>query len=236
IKQKGSDLDMKKHVALFSSVLMMSTTLLGAGSVFADDEMQGTTSVSTTLSIPEVPSPVPPIEGGENNNNGNNVTGHFGLAYQPTSFSAIDVLGETGQKEIAIQPKTTNGKGGFHVGVKDTRREKSHWNLSAKLEWNGKNKDAMMGSTIKATNEKVQLNKNGALTDLTNNEVTGTQSLTINSKDSEVMKAEGKQVVNGVYNYELKNVKLVIPNQENVAAGEYTGTVTWNLQETPAAK
>lgn len=227
---------MKKHVALFSSVLMMSTTLLGAGNVFADDATQGSTSVSTTLSIPEVPTPEPPIEGGDNNNNGNGVTGHFGLAYQPTTFSAIDVLGESGQKEIAIQPKLTNGKGGFHVGVKDTRREKSRWNLSAKLEWNGENKDVMAGSTIKATNEKIQLNKDGALTDLTNNEVTGTRSLNINSTDSEVMKAEGQKVVNGVYNYELKDVKLVIPNQENVAAGEYTGTVTWNLQDTPSVK
>ena len=54
---------MKKHVTLFSSVLMMSTTLLGAGGVFADtsqptqpDPADARTQISTVLTINEHPT------------------------------------------------------------------------------------------------------------------------------------------------------------------------------------
>ncbi|EGP5143482.1 hypothetical protein EKQ19_13540, partial [Enterococcus faecium] len=238
-KQKGSDLDMKKHVALFSSVLMMSTTLLGAGSAFADDAMKGTTSVNTTLSIPEVPAPKPPITDGGGNNENNQVKGHFGLAYHPSEFSVIDELGQTGQKEISISPKDAaqgGAKGSFNVGVKDTRRENSSWKLTAKLDWTGNNASVMAGTKITAKNTGVKLNKEGKLEGQGNAEVTGVSDLQINSTSTDVMTANGKKVINGVYDYQLDNVKLVIPRQENVAAGQYTGTVTWNLQETPAAE
>ncbi|EME5381630.1 WxL domain-containing protein [Enterococcus faecium] len=230
---------MKKHVALFSSVLMMSTTLLGAGSVFADDKMQGTTSVSTTLSIPEVPAPVPPTTDGGDNNENNQVQGHFGLAYHPREFSVIDQLDQNGQKEISISPKDAaqgGAKGSFNVGVKDTRRKNSSWKLTAKLNWTGDNASVMAGTKITAENTGVKLNKEGKLEEQGNAEVTGVKNLQINSTSTDVMTANGNKVINGVYDYQLDNVKLVIPKQENVAAGEYTGTVTWNLQETPAAK
>lgn len=43
------------------------------------------------------------------------------------------------------------------------------------------------------------------------------------------MKANAGKTVNGVYNYQFKNPKLVIPNSENVAAGTYSGNIVWNL-------
>ncbi|EGP5042746.1 hypothetical protein CUM50_09870 [Enterococcus faecium] len=223
---------MKKHVALFSSVLMMSTTLLGAGGVFAEQATPDTesTPVSATLSIPDEPAPTPPTEGGDNNN-GNNTTGHFGLAYQPTSFSTSDVLDGTGEKEVAINPSGV--KGGFHLGVKDTRRQNSKWQVTAKLDWSGNNAGEMAGTTIKANNDNIKLNNNGELSNLSTGEVTGVSSLTIGNQATPVMMASGEKQVKGVYDYELKNVKLVIPNQEDVAADAYNGTVTWNLAETP---
>ncbi|EOB2766129.1 WxL domain-containing protein [Enterococcus hirae] len=230
---------MKKHVTLFSSVLMMSTTLLGAGGVFADDTLQGTTSVNTTLSIPDVPAPVPPITDGGDNNENNQVQGHFGLAYQPKAFSVIDELGQTGQKEITILPKDASqggAKGSFNVGVKDTRRKNSSWKLTAKLDWSGNNASVMSGTKITATNDGVKLNNSGNLEGQKNEEVTGTRELEINSTNSDVMTATGQKVINGVYDYQLNDVKLVIPKQENVAADSYNGTVTWNLQDTPSAK
>jgi len=90
----------------------------------------------------------------------------------------------------------------------------------------------MAGSTIIASNGNVKLNTGGALTEASG-EVTiedGANTPTI-TQDSEVtlMKANAGQTVNGVYNYQFKDPKFVIPNSENVAAGTYSGNIVWNL-------
>lgn len=225
---------MKKHVALFSSVLMMSTTLLGAGSVFADSNEVDITNPNTTtpvtadLTIPSVPSPEPPTDGEHNNN----VEGHLGIAYQPNAFNGKKELSASGETRIGL---TNNGAPSFHVGVKDTTRKKNNWTLKASISFNeGDSQKYLQGTTINITSGTVKKNNgNKTLVDLEHNEVVGQSEVTISKTPSLVMGADPSQTQNGVYDYGFDKAHLVIPNSENVPAGSYSGNVTWNLEMAP---
>lgn len=232
---------MKKHVTLFSSVLMMSTTLLGAGGVFAATSEPSTptpataeTPVTAELTINQNPTvPTPPTGPDGGGDQGTNINGLFGIAYAPTSLSGRETLKETGKTEVSLtNNNATQNK--FNVGVQDKTRGKDRaWTLKAKLVWEGDDNGYMTGSTITATEGNVKLNTDGVLSEVSNGAVSmesGADNLTI-EQNSEVtlMKANVGQTVNGVYNYQFKDPKLVIPNSENVAANTYSGKIVWNL-------
>ncbi|MEB7868937.1 WxL domain-containing protein [Enterococcus faecium] len=230
---------MKKHVTLFSSVLMMSTTLLGAGGVFATEASPKTanTPVTAELTINETPSkPVAPVEPGEGGgDNTTDITGLYGIAYTPSALSGRAELIEKGQQEIQLtNSKSTENK--FNVGVQDkTRKNDQQWVLKAKLTWEDDTNNYMSGTSITATGGNVKENKDGTLEELTSGQVTTqAENLSIGQiSESEIMKATNGQTMNGVYNYQFQSPKLVIPNTERVAAGNYSGNINWNLENTP---
>ncbi|MDQ8571790.1 WxL domain-containing protein [Enterococcus faecium] len=227
---------MKKHVTLFSSVLMMSTTLLGAGGVFADDitptPADKQTSVSTVLSIDT--SEKPTLPGGTtdgNDHDNNNTTGPFGIAYQPKSLSGSETLNASGNQEIDL---ANNSSVDNHVGVKDLTRQKHEWTLTAQLSWDGNNSSYMTGATVKLAGGEVKKNNKGSLEELNDQEVTGQQTVNIQtSATAEVMKSVKNKTQNGVYDYKFTSAKLAIPNVENVPADTYSGNINWNLALTP---
>lgn len=95
----------------------------------------------------------------------------------------------------------------------------------------------MNGTYIKVENTKVAVNKEGIATDTeaaTTDGVTGQSTFNIDTNGTvEVMNATAKQR-NDVYDMNLgKKVQLVLPNAKNVAAGIYTGKVTWTLESAP---
>ncbi|HFD0554428.1 TPA: WxL domain-containing protein [Enterococcus faecium] len=228
---------MKKHVTLFSSVLMMSTTLLGAGGVFADSNIPSPntakTPVSAVLSINETPDkPTPPVTPEGGGDTATDIEGLFGIAYTPSSLSGSKQLEEKGTTEVALTNQSSE-ENKFNVGVQDKTRGKDRaWTLKAQLSWDGDEHGYMDGATITAIQGNVKGNDGkGNLTDLEQSEVTTeAQNLTI-QKDSEVtiMSAQKGKTINGVYNYQFKDPKLVIPNSENVTSGTYSGNITWNL-------
>ncbi|MDQ8216070.1 WxL domain-containing protein [Enterococcus faecium] len=233
---------MKKHVTLFSSVLMMSTTLLGAGGVFATTSVDETnpnpgsasTPVTTRLTINETPTtPTPPKgeEGGADEGTG--ISGTYGIAYVPGQLSGQAELQESGEQQVDL---AKDNKVKYNVGVQDkTRKNDQKWVLKAKLAWTEDTNSYMKGTKITATNGTVMENKEGVLSGLTDSQVTTSASnLTIEQESEvEVMKANSGKTMNGVYNYQFQSPKLIIPNPEKVAAGSYSGTINWNLVNAP---
>ncbi|MDQ8322412.1 WxL domain-containing protein [Enterococcus faecium] len=228
---------MKKHVTLFSSVLMMSTTLLGAGGVFADvvsvepSPNTQNTPVTATLTIDTATVPTLPDDGTSGGHTNDNATSSFGIAYHPTSLSGNKQLKSEGQDTVDL---SNNSADKLHVGVKDLTRQKHGWTLKASLSWNGDTNNYMEGTSIDLSGGKVQKNVEGSLTPLDNEEVTGKSSVSINGTASEVMKSDSQKTINGVYDYEFTDVTLNIPEAKNVPAGTYDGNINWSLENTPA--
>ncbi|HAP3574293.1 TPA: hypothetical protein IUD81_002522 [Enterococcus faecalis] len=231
-----------KSIRLLGATLLASTTLLGAAGVFASEPTNPTpttaqTPITAELTVNETPTkPTPPTDSSEGGTDKpTEITGLFGIAYAPKGLTGTARLKDNGKTQIDLLSNDgTNDQNKHNVGVQDKTRAKDRaWTLKAKLVWDGDTNNYMAGSTITATEGSVKLNTRGTLSEVTTGEVSmeaGADNLTI-GQDSEVtlMKANVGKTVNGVYNYQFKAPKLVIPNSENVAAGTYAGNIVWNL-------
>ncbi|MBO1104238.1 hypothetical protein FQT01_02820 [Enterococcus faecalis] len=233
-----------KSIRLLGATLLASTTLLGTASAFAEvsqpaegNPSTDQTPISTELTVNQTPEkPEPPKEPDGGTDKPTEIEGLFGIAYAPGALSGQKQLSETGTTTVDLSNNTgSNTTNKHNVGVQDkTRAKDRNWSLKAQLEWTGDDQGYMEGATITATEGKVQLNDGkGSLSAVPEEAVTigdNAATLTI-SKDSqvEIMKANTGKTVNGVYNYQFKDPKLVIPNSEMVATGSYTGNIVWNL-------
>ncbi|MDU5019481.1 MAG: WxL domain-containing protein [Clostridiales bacterium] len=233
-----------KSIQLFGATLLASTTLLGAASAFAEvsqpteaNPNTAQTSIGTELTVNQTPDkPQPPKKPDGGTDQPTEIEGLFGIAYAPGALSGQKQLSETGTTTVDLSNNTgSNSSNKHNVGVQDkTRAKDRNWSLKAQLEWTGDDQGYMDGATITATEGKVQLNDGkGNLSAVPEDAVTigdNAATLTI-SKDSqvEIMKANTGKTVNGVYNYQFKDPKLVVPNSENVATGSYTWNIVWNL-------
>ncbi|MDU5019335.1 MAG: MucBP domain-containing protein [Clostridiales bacterium] len=163
-------------------------------------------------------------------------TSLFGIAYMPKQFqTGKTVLNDSGPQSIPV-----NKINRFDVGVRDLRNAASQWTLSAQLVWNeGKE---LLGSSIKTTNKTGVVMKNinngtdpfNPETDLTNSNdgVLGGTNVEITNVPTSIMTANiGKY--NAVYNYNLGDVSLEIPDAGMVEPGSYSGNVVWSLENVP---
>ncbi|EMF0491748.1 TPA: WxL domain-containing protein [Enterococcus faecium] len=238
---------MKKHVTLFSSVLMMSTTLLGSGSVFAASQSTNASPESTDTPVQavlELPNgggsnptpPTPPTKPDQPDpdnpgNKPNNPNGTFGIAYQPDIFNFGTVkLQESGAQVVtATQPKG----GTFHVGVKDKTREKQGWTLKAGLTGPLAKQE---GVTIEFGTGKVKVNDEGTLKDAPEGTVTGEAKVVAGTTEGLVMTGQSGKIHNNVYDYDLGDVKLKLADAKKVQAANYNGSsVHWHLEKVPNA-
>lgn len=231
---------MKKSIGILGAVLLSSTTLLGAGQVFADDVKNAETPVSAELTLKETldpedkPSvPQPDTPGEKPGEKPTEIEGLFGIAYAPKDLSAKAQLNKNGEQKISLSAGEGVTKK-LNVGVQDKTRKKTHtWTLKAQLSWKNDTNNYMQGTSVEATDGNVTENKAGKLTPLTNDEVTTTaQSLKITQESEvDVMKASKGKTMNGVYNYQFNNPQLVIPEVSTVSAGNYSGNISWNLTD-----
>ena len=167
-------------------------------------------------------------------------SGSLGLAYYPSTFTiGSTALHSSGQQEIPIT-KTTS----FNIGVKDRTRIKNEWHVTAQLIWNG---TSIPDAYIQTTNSHGTVMQNistgsgnyDSTTDLETLQgsgITGTANYQITTTPNTIMKSTngGSVVNNGVYDYDLGEAKLVIPDVSQVRAGTYSGQVEWNLVNGPA--
>lgn len=166
-------------------------------------------------------------------------SGSLGLAYYPSTFTIGSTdLQSSGQQEILIT-KTDS----FNVGVKDRTRTKNEWHVTAQLIWNG---TSIPEAYIQTTNNGIVMqnvstgsgtyNSETDLQPLQGSGITGTANYQITTTPNTIMKSTngGSTVNNGVYDYNLGEAKLVIPDVSQVRVGTYTGKVEWNLVKGPS--
>ncbi|OZS41186.1 hypothetical protein DF186_10760 [Enterococcus hirae] len=236
---------MKKSITFLGATLLASTTLMGAGSAFAETSITATdptpstaqTPITAELTINQTPAkPVAPNQPGEGGGDQQtDITGIYGIAYTPAALSGHAQLNESGSQQVDL---ANNSATKYNVGVQDkTRKNDQEWTLKAKLAWTNDTNKYMAGTTITATGGNVKENKNGVLEALSSGQVTTSANTLTIGQDSEVeiMKATKGKTMNGVYNYQFENPKLVIPETSTVAAGTYSGNINWNLENTPVA-
>ncbi|MCB8539680.1 hypothetical protein, partial [Enterococcus faecium] len=249
--KKGSDLDMKKHVALFSSVLMMSTTLLGTGSVFAaandSTNKDAQTPVTATLQPADNggtnPLPPKPGEGEGDNQHNPSLNTKMGFAYYPKAFTIeATKLQDSGEQVIPFKKSSETST--FNLGVKDKTRDTKGWTVTANLEWDS-NRD-IAGASIQTKNTGVvKVNQNngsddfqsGNLVPENENKVTPNGNVNITNDKVTIMTGNeltGGKIHNAVYDYDLGDVELKIPDTTNITSGEKSGKVKWNLEITPS--
>ena len=232
---------MKKSITFLGATLLASTTLMGAGSAFAETSITAAeptpstaqTPITAELTVDATQKPVLPDGTTGTDHTNTETTSPLGIAYTPNTLSGTAQLNTNGSQEIDL---ANNSSAGYHVGVKDLTRQKHEWTLSAQLAWVGDTQDYMHGATIKLTGDGVKVNNQGTLTPELMGAVTGQPNITINtSAPAEVMKSESTITQNAVYDYKFINPKLVIPEVSNVPAGTYSGNINWNLALTPQA-
>ncbi|EOW1885530.1 BspA family leucine-rich repeat surface protein [Enterococcus hirae] len=165
-----------------------------------------------------------------------NPTGSLGIAYYPTIFTINSTnLQSSGEQKIPISKQMS-----LNFGVKDRTRTTDKWQVTAQLSWNG---TQLPNAYIAATNTGTVTQNTSTgldgysptnLTPLSGNGITGTTTYQINGNASPIMKSNGTMVNNGVYDFNLGEAVLVIPDVSQVAAGHYQGQVNWNLTIGPS--
>lgn len=247
---------MKKHIALFGTTLLLGSLLGGTGVLAAEDQNNtpdpacAETRVTGKLELSD--------KGGYNPNppssdlNDKTVvpdTAYFGIAYKPKQFNIGEEvkLADSNEEQNVVMQGPTNQEGAtksFHVAVKDKRREKNRsWTLKAKLE--SAIDDEKLGISIKTGTKADSVHRNinngtdefqeahlisQVQKDNSENEVTNTENLIITTSDKDVMKTVGGKFVNGVYDLELPQVELNIPDASKVAAQTLSTKVVWTLE------
>lgn len=244
---------MKKHIALFGTTLLLGSLLGGTGVLAEEDNhntpnpasAQTTVQGSLDLSADGGFNPNPP----SGNLNTKNEVGesYFGISYQPNNFNigtTVNLADTNEEQHIVMQGQTDSPtKESFHVGVKDkTRSTNRGWILKAKLEQDIDQEGLGISVKSNTSMNSVKRNMNDGSEqfqdkDLINqiqkdgssNEVTNTVNLEITTSDAEVMKAEDGKFVNGVYDLELPEVELYIPDASKVKAQKLNTKVIWTL-------
>jgi hypothetical protein len=216
-----------------------------AGVAFADtvdDATHKSTPVTTTLDANNNPdNPIPPqstngpADPDKSNNKNDNLNGNFGIAYQPDNFSFSANLG-SGEQTIPI---TNTKNASYDVGVEDKKHDYKGWTLKASFVWNSDSpqiagasiKTSTTGTVLENTNNSTTYNS--AFLKPTTMKITEPTNLTINGTENIALNAPTIQTgaaYDSVYDLQLGNVSLVIPNAENVNTGTYSGNVNWNLE------
>lgn len=168
-------------------------------------------------------------------------TGPLGMVYLPQQFATNSTtLKDNGKQEILI-----NKNNSFNIGVRDITQSRDSWSMTGQLKWNGSN---IPGTYIQldANDNSIKINQNDNVTpydavrDLTsaNEEVMignaeeGHIKITSDSANT-VMKATPEKIKDAIYDYNLGEVSLVIPDAGVVKDGSYSANLEWNLSNAP---
>ena len=158
------------------------------------------------------------------------------IVYFPTRFT-------TGQNQIILNDKGQQvipfSKGNLtSIGIRDQRMSRSNWKLNAHMSWNGEGPNG--GGYIKlGENATVKQNNNNgiapfnSISDLVSTSQPTVGSRIINSNDSTIM-SNNSSILDGVYECNLGDISLVLSEVSQVAVGNYSAKVTWNLILAPS--
>jgi hypothetical protein len=200
------------------------------------------TPLSGTLNLSENGgfNPKPPSDLNEDTSIG---ASYFGISYFPRaiSFPVSKLADSIGTQEISMGKDSKS----LNIGVKDKRRETGKdWTLTGKITGDlGTENDGI--SMEISSNRDVKRNINNGheqfkpehLTDQVKksgtDEVNENRTITLNTDAQTVMYSQG-YFNNGVYDYEISDARLIIPNVDKVKPQEINTTIHWNLECTPS--
>jgi hypothetical protein len=235
-----------------SSMLALGGTYASATEHTNPEPSEATTSLQGKLNLSENGGfdPDPPSDLNKKTDIRNS---YFGISYVPATFdfSSVKLEDTVGSQTInALKSKNTEesrtSEKTFNIGVKDKRRVSTNdWTLFAKLNSEiGEDAEGMTISIDSKTNE-VKRNMNDGkeafqeddLVDQVKKsgkkEVAKMDSVTLTQENKPVMYTTGEQFVNGVYDLELENVSLTIPDASKAKAQNISTSIQWTLESTP---
>lgn len=160
----------------------------------------------------------------------------YGIAYVPKQLAFTSTSLKDNGEQIIPFTKIDS----FHIGIRDIRNTSSSWTLSAQLEWTGQ---AISGAEIVTTNATgvVKKNTNNGVddfdaskdfTECPTSEVIGQRNVTIQSTSPTPILMAPSGTHNAVYDYDLGNVALRIPETRQIEPTGYHGNVQWFLNNT----
>ena len=167
--------------------------------------------------------------------------GIVGFVYLPNQFFTAETkLQEEGEQRIPF-----NKKQSLNIGVRDLSQSRSSWSVTGQLNWLSKE---IPGAYIQIENNKDSIKKNindnvkdfDSSRDLVdvNEEVSAAPSsdgylkITSNSANR-LIEANTNKTHDDIYDYDLGNADLVIPDTKYVQEGKHTAAVEWNLTNAP---
>lgn len=232
-----------KMVSL-SCLLVLGSNYVVAAEMNSGDPCEAQTPVSGDLGLSEDGGYDPNPPSNLNKKTGIN-NSYLGISYIPQTFD----FKSTKLKDDVNEQKVSTNKGQetFNVGVKDKRRQDTQqWSLNVKHTMSIDNGYQGVSLTV-PVNGEVKRNINTGESEFQNSELTAQlrkndkdevvkaekSELNITSEENTIMHTTGGQFVNGVYDLELGNVTLNIPDASRVPAQEIKGTVEWTLSNTP---
>lgn len=241
---------MKISKAVLKAITLSSVLVLGGTYASAAEQNQANSSEATTplqgnldLSANGGYDPNPPSDLNKKTDIQNS---YFGISYVPKTFDFGSTKLQDSIKEQTITTTNKNGKT-FNVGVKDKRREDTQtWSLNVRHSISVDN--GYQGVELKVPLEgQIKRNMNDGITPFEEEDLIGqvqkndqnevnkaeNDQLMITSEDKAIMYANGGQFVNGVYDIELGDVSLQIPDPSRVSEKTLSGNVTWTLTNTP---
>lgn len=230
-----------KKISLLAMAALLAPTMLSTGVSAATTPTSNDTQVNAqfTVSSTDTTNPTPPggsVDPSQPNkpsnpgNSGLNPTSTFALSYIPYQFD-FGTTDLTGKSSIDVTATPQSGKT-FNVGVKNTTHTTQGWTLSALLKGDLATYGAKVNTTISANSSKV--NNNGTLQALpTSNMITVKDNAQITSTSFPIMTGNNGNVFAGTYDLDLGKVSLNIPDASKIPSGTASGTITWNLAQTP---
>lgn len=235
---------MRRDTLFLTFCLTSAALLMNVSGIFADttsSDTSATTNVSVTVvpdtssidGTPIIPKVTPEDGSSSHNTKPVDVTSPVGIAYYPIAFTGSGlVLNSTNSSSIGMNVSDLSGENTSaiaHIGVVDKTKTIDNWTLHASLT----EETLPEGTTITFSDGTVEMNNQGTLKALVNNEVNGVGGTTISKTSTTLLNTTPRIPRLGIYDYHFKNIKLNFANPSTVAAKAYTGVVNWNLAETP---
>ncbi|MFP7291816.1 BspA family leucine-rich repeat surface protein [Enterococcus hirae] len=157
------------------------------------------------------------------------------IVYLPNVFTTGNQpipLQNDGQQIIPFVKSAT-----LNVGVRDQRKSSTNWSLTAQLIGNPSNLPSDAYLQIGQSVTTLNINNGTAYNPTADlkpvNNPVGKPNAKITATPTTIMSKNSSTELNGVYDLNLGNISLVLPNSQNVAVGNYSATVSWNLVTAP---
>lgn len=168
-------------------------------------------------------------------------SGEIGLAYLPEKFSLpYRDLFDGGEQTVPFT-KTES----LNVGIRDISQSQSSWYLTSQLKWSADEiDDAYL--QFEGNSENIKKNKNDNMTEYNakTDLVDADDEVRISSAEdgkikvtaempTKILEANQEKTHDDIYDYDLGEAMLVIPETERVKDGKYQANVVWNLTNAP---